>query len=346
MSAIGDTILTTPVACRLRDWFPDAMIAWAVEEKSAHFVKDHPAIDEVIVLPRGWFLSFKKARALAERLRPMRFDAAIDCQSNTKSSLACRLSGAPLRIGCRGRYGSELSPWLNNRLIEPERPHLTDRTLELLAGLGVSAPLTEAQCEPVRWDLANHPEARDSVCQWAPTEHPNGFAVINPGATWESKLWENDRFGELASRMGHQLDLKSLVVWGSAREKEMAEQIVATSSGQAELAPRTSLHELAELLRLARLVVSPDTGPMHLAVAVGAPTVGLFGATHPDDCGPYGKPNLAVQRQHQQGSRKQRRRADNTAMRAISVDDAWAACLDVYNNTRHAFDPPLSAIAS
>ncbi|TWT98117.1 Lipopolysaccharide heptosyltransferase 1 [Botrimarina colliarenosi] len=341
MSAIGDTILTTPVACRLRERFPGAYLAWVVEQKSARFVEGHPAIDETIVLPRGWFVSPKSVLALRRRLSPMRFDATIDCQSITKSALACWATGAPLRIGCRGRYGSELSPWLNNRLVEPRRPHLTDRSLELLGPLGI-----EAAAEPyesVRWDLPRSPGAEQNVARWAPDD---AFAVINPGATWDSKLWEMERFGEVAKRLGERRGLASVVVWGGDREQAWAKTIAASSGGWAKLAPPTSLPELAALLRQARLLLSSDTGPMHLAVAVGAPTVGLFGSTHPDDCGPYGAPHEAVLKRFQAGGRRARRKADNAAMRQISVDDAWGACLRVLDRTACQFPHAPAAMAS
>lgn len=341
MSAIGDTILTTPVACRLRDRFPGAFIAWVVEQKSARFIEGHPAVDETVVLPRGWFVSPKSILAVRRRLRPLRFDAAIDCQSITKSALACRLSGAPLRIGCSGQYGSELSPWMNNRLVEPRRPHLTDRSLELLAPLGIEA--AAKPYEPVRWDLPRSPGAELAVAQWAPNE---AFAVINCGATWDSKLWEMDRFGAIAKRLGEQRGLPTIVAWGGEREHGWARQIAESSGGWATLAPPTTLPELAALLRQSRLLVSSDTGPMHLAVAVGTPTVGLFGATHPEACGPYGPPHEAVLKRFQDGGRRARRYADNAAMREITVDDAWAACQRVLDRTASRFPYAPTAMAS
>lgn len=341
MSAIGDTILTTPVACRLRDRFPGAYLAWVVEEKSARFVVGHPALDETIVLPRGWFVSPAAVAALRAKLRPMRFDAAIDCQSVTKSALACWASGAPLRIGCRGRYGAELSPWLNTRLVEPRRPHLTDRSLELLGPLGV-APSSRPY-EEVRWDLARSPGAERAVAGWAPR---NAFVVVNPGATWDSKLWEMDRFGRVAAEIGRRRGVRSVVVWAGERERRWAGTIAESSDGWAEVAPATTLPELAALLREARLMLSADTGPMHLAVAVGCPTVGLFGATHPEACGPYGPPHEAVLKRFHAGGRAARRRADNSAMREITIDDAVAACQRVLDRTAHRFPNAPAAMAS
>lgn len=340
LSAIGDTILTTPVVCRLRDRFPGAYLAWVVEQKSSRFVEGHPAIDETIVLPRGWFVSPKAVLALRRRLKPLRLDAALDCQSITKSALACWASGAPLRVGCIGRYGAELSPWLNNRLVEPRRPHLTDRSLELLAPLGIEA--AAAPYENVRWDLPRSPGADRAIAEWAPRQ---AFAVINPGATWDSKLWEMDRFGRVAALLGQRRGLPSIVVWAGDRERAWAETIVQHSEGWARLAPATTLPQLAALLDEARLLVSSDTGPMHLAVAVGCPTVGLFGATHPDACGPYGPPHEAVMKRFHDGGRRARRHADNAAMREITVEDASRACERVLDRTAMTFPQAPTAMA-
>lgn len=341
MSAIGDTILTTPVACRLRAAYPDAHLVWAVERKSSRFIAGHPAIDEAVVLDRGWWVTPSAIAATRKQLREHRFDAAVDCQSVTKSALACWLSGAPLRVGLRGQYGAELSPWLNNRLVEPRRPHLTDRSLEMLAPLGL--PAAKEPYEAVRWDLPTCPGAEAEVARWAPADEP--FAVINPGATWDSKLWEMDRFGLLAERLGRRRGIRSLVVWAGDREHAWARLIARRSGGWATVAPATSLDELAALLRQARLMVSADTGPMHLAVAVGAPTVGLFGSTRPEDCGPYGAPHATVQKRYQAGGRRARRNADNSAMREITVDDAWQACQRVLDRTAARYPNAPTAMA-
>jgi lipopolysaccharide heptosyltransferase I len=333
MSAIGDTLLTLPVACALRRAWPDAYLAWVVEEKSSPFVANHPALDETIVLPRGWFTSPARVWWLRQTLRSRQFDIAIDCQSISKSALACWLSGAKQRIGCRGQYGAELSPWLNNRLVPTQTTHLTDRSLELLAPLGIHQPAVE-------WHPPVDEQAIAAMGDYISAAGLEaGYAVLNPGATWDSKLWEMDRFAAVARHMRARHGLPSLVVWGGERERGWAEQIVAQSDGAATLATSTSLHELAALLIGARLLVSSDTGPLHLSVAVGTPVVGLYGSTRPADCGPYGPPHIALQRQYEAGSRRHRRRADNHAMRQITIDDVCQACdelLAADGHYRHA----------
>lgn len=327
MSAIGDTILTLPVACALRAHFPQAYLAWVVEQKSAAMVQGQSCLDEVLVLQRGWFTKPGQLLATRRLLRAKHFDVTIDCQGMTKSALACWLSGARQRIGIRGEHGRELSPWLNNRLVETRRPHVVDRSLELLAPLGITAPEVEWKL-PI--DDVSRQRMRQAVLRLGLADR---YAVINPGATWNSRLWEMDRFGRVAQYLGQQHRLPTLVVWGSPRDRTSAEQIVATSGGHALLAPPSTLIELAALIAGGCLFISADTGPLHMAVAVGTPSIGLCGPTRAEVSGPYGPPHVAIQVRYQDGSHKERRNADNTAMRMITVDMVCERCDDLLQRT-------------
>ena len=346
MSAIGDTILTTPVACRLRERYPKAFISWVVEEKSSQFVVGHPALDEVLVFDRGWYVSAKGILSARRKLKKLNVDIAVDCQSTTKSAMACWLSGAKTRIGLKGRYGSELSPWFNNRFVEPRQPHIVDRSLELLGVIGIDHFVGDKIDTNLAWRLPIDHQADETMNAWLDSNQLEQYAIVNPGATWESKRWEMSRFGEIVSRLGQQRGLRTVIVWGGKKERQMAEEIRTAGSGWGILAPNTSLHELASLISGARIMVSGDTGPMHLAVAVGTPTVGLHGATHPLDCGPYGTPHAGVLKKLVEGNRRQRRSADNSAICEISVDDAWRACVGVLDRTAHNYPNPPVAMAS
>ena len=133
--------------------------------------------------------------------------------------------------------------------------------------------------------------------------------------------------------LGETHRLPTVVVWGGDRERRWAQEIVDASAGYATLAPPTSLPELAALTQRGRIFVSSDTGPLHMAVAVGTPSVGLYGATRPADCGPYGAPHVAVQVRYQAGSRKQRRKASNACMREISAEMVCRHCDQVLAKT-------------
>ena len=318
LSAIGDAILTLPVACALRDAYPNAYIAWVVEKKAASMVRGHAAIDAVIELQRGWFSSPRGIVAARRQLRALQIETALDCQGNTKSALACWLSGARRRIGYAGWHGGELSRLLNNLLIPVEKPHLTDRSLGLLHPLGIDEPA-------VRWDLPLPAAARTWATSWRSTLADRRIAVINPGGSWNSKLWEMDRFAEVASYLYDVYQMRSVVVWGGAVEQQMAVEICEASGGAAIQAPETDLPHLAALIGTADLYISGDTGPLHMAVAVGTPAIGLYGTTRPADSGPYGAPHIALQRAYHDGSRRTRRGADNTAVRQITVADVCQA---------------------
>lgn len=226
-----------------------------------------------------------------------------------------------------GRYGCELSPLLNNHLVEPRSLHLTDRTLELLAPLGIRAP-------QVRWrfpiDASSRKQARETVARLGLL---SDYAVINPGASWPSKLWEMDRFAKVAIYLAQQHSLQTLVVWGGAQERAFAEQIVAGSRGCATLAPATNLGQLGALIEGSRLFLSADTGPMHLAVAVGTPTLSLHGVTRPEESGPYGPPHASILVRYHTLSRKQRKRVDNRAMRLITARMVCDRCSQLLKQT-------------
>ncbi len=312
LSAIGDAILTLPVANALRVEFPDAYLGWVVESKAAPMVRKHEALDAVIQLTRNWFLTPKGIREARAKLREHCFDISIDCQGNTKSSLAGWISGASQRIGYAGKYGGELSRVFNNVRVEPAFRHVVDRSLELLSPLGIHAP-------SVRWNLPVSDAAVMWASRWRRTIGSERLLVINPGGTWKSKLWEVNRFAEVAKLVRGQYGFRTAVVWGTDEERAMANQIVILSEGSAVLAPDTDLHHLAAMISTADLFLSGDTGPLHIAVAVGTPTIGLYGATRPGDSGPYGQ--VAIQKASEGGSRRHRRNADNKAMRAITVED-------------------------
>jgi len=321
LSALGDVIHGVPVACALRDAFPHATIGWVVEGRTAELLEAHPAIDHVIRAPRGWLKSPRAVLALRRELRSHNFNVAIDLQCLTKSAIAAKLSGAPRRIGKAGSDGRELSKLFHNELVAVGGQHVIDHYLELLQPLGIASPrvhfdLPERASDGLLADQILHTD--DLPC--------GRFAVLNPGAGWPSKIWPSERYGELARRLLSDFGMPSLAVWGIPNEKPLAEAIVAASGGAARLAPPTSVLELGAVCRRAALFVGSDTGPMHLAVAVGTPTISLHGPSIADWCGAYGPENIRLQVRYEDGSAQERRQADDSAMREINVEMVHAAC--------------------
>jgi lipopolysaccharide heptosyltransferase I len=321
LSAIGDVIHGVPVLCALRDAFPRAFIGWVVEGRAGDLLEGHAALDRLIRLPRGWLKTPREVWRLRQRLRACRFDTVIDLQCLTKSAVAAWLSGARRRIGKAGNDGRELSQWFHNELVAAGGNHVIDHYLDMLRPLGITQPA-------VHYDL---PEATvdaqtvDSFLRDAKLT-TRRFAVLNPGAGWPSKIWPADRYGELARHLGDVYRMPSVAVWAGPEEHLLANKIAATSGDHAQLAPATSMTQLAALCRRAALFVGSDTGPMHLAVAVDTPTISLHGPSRAEWCGAYGPQNIRLQVRYEAGSSGQRRQADDSAMREITVEMVAQAC--------------------
>jgi ADP-heptose:LPS heptosyltransferase len=197
---------------------------------------------------------------------------------------------------------------------------MVERYLELLAPLGIDNPAID-------FGLVEDAPARQWVHRWLNDIGLAGpFAVINPGAGWDSKRWPTQRLAKVANHLGQRWNLPTIVVWAGSRERAWADQIVALAPEHALLAPATSLMQLMELLRRARLMIASDTGPLHLAAAVGAPCLGLFGTTSREACGPYGEGCVSLQRAWDRSRWRKRPGADNWAVREITVEMAQLAC--------------------
>ncbi|HAA67666.1 MAG TPA: glycosyl transferase family 9 [Planctomycetaceae bacterium] len=322
-SAVGDCILTLPMLCALRKHYPRAMLAWVTEPGPAQLLGEHPDLDQLLVVSKGWLKSLTRIKEIRKTLQELQIDTVLDPQSLTKSAALGWLSGATRRIGFARPRGRELALWLNREHHLPAAPHIVDAQLELLQQLNIKTGAA-------RFRLPAWPEAESVAEQFVRRSHlGGGFVVLNPGAGWESRVWPAESYGRLARMLGEQLNLPSAVVWSGSDERSAADRIQEKSGGHAVLAPPTTLRELAGILRRARLFVGSDTGPLHLAGAVGTRCVGLYGTTHPDASGPYGDHHQVVQAYFQKyQTSRERRRATNDAMQAITPETVFQACQD------------------
>ncbi|MBC8355689.1 MAG: glycosyltransferase family 9 protein [Planctomycetes bacterium] len=328
LSAIGDCVLTTPMLCSIRAQFPESYIGWVTERGPAKLLEGHAALDELIVVSKGWLKSLAEIRRLRSKLRSNKFDIAIDPQGLTKSAIVSWLSGAERRIGFARPRGRELSRWFNGELVTPTTTHLVDAQLELLRPLGIEESV-------VRFDLPVMSAVESKVDTMINSAHLGcDFIAINPGAGWDSRLWSTYRYGRVARCLGERYQLPSFVLWSGARERDWAEEIVACSGGRAVLAPPTTLPELASVLRRARMFVGSDTGPLHIASAGGTPCVGLHGTTRSEASGAYGPQHIHIQIRYHDGTSRERRRASNDAMLEIDVDSVVAGCEELLQRER------------
>jgi heptosyltransferase-1 len=321
VSAIGDVIHGIPVLCALREAYPDAFLAWVAEGSAGDVLDGHPALNELVRVPRRWWKSPREVWRMRQRLRRLQFDVALDLQCLTKSAVTAWLSGAPRRIGKSGAEGRELSRWFNNELVEASGTHVLENYLSMLRPFGIESL-------DLRFDLPERAAEAEMVERFLQSTELAGrrFAVLNPGAGWPSKIWPAERYGALARYLYEVHAVASVAAWGLPNELPLAETIVAMSAGHAQLAPPTTMMQLAALCRRAALFVGSDTGPMHLAVAVGTPTISMHGPSRADWCGAYGQHNIRLQIRYEDGSSLERRRADDGAMRAITVEMTAHAC--------------------
>ena len=293
MSAVGDVVMTLPALKALRQAFPKARIDWLVEPAAAGLLKDHPDIDRLIISPRRYFGKLlksgrhRRARRVfgvfRARLRAVKYEVVLDLQGLIKSAINVFLSRGRRKLGfakTRERTG-----WaLNEKMpaYDPDR-HATLRYLDAAVYLGAQwpDPLPEKYYDP---PLSAQAEAETLL---APFCGHGGFVVLNPGAKWLTKRWPLEHWRGLADLCA-QAGLK-LVLTGGREDREMAESINEAVDGQAlNLCGRTSLPVLAAVLARASAVVTADTGPMHLAAAVGGGGLALFGPTRPGRTGPFG----------------------------------------------------------
>ena len=320
LSAIGDVLHGVPTAVALKRAFPAARIGWVVEGRAADVLAGHTAIDHLFRVPRGWIKSWAAVRSLRRQLVDFHADVAIDMQGLLKSAVPTWLSGARMRIG-HARPESRECSWLaSTHTVPAVAPHVVDRNLALLEPLGVR------ETRP-SFDMPAWPVSRQRMCDWLASLRLTSTPVlINPGAGWTSKLWPEDRFATVARSLRERHGLTSIIVWGGDRERGSAERIAAAAGHAAIVAPSTSLQDLGSLCRMARLFVSSDTGPLHMAAAVGTPCVGLFGPVPATRNGPYGGMHTAVEPPDATRPAWADRKTDTASMAAIDVDRVLAAC--------------------
>ena len=321
LSHIGDCVLTLPLLTGLRRMFPQAHLAWCVESPTHKLIQHHPDLDQIILVPKQWLKKPSAWRELSSQIRGQ-FDIAIDPQGITKSAMICKLSKAKHRFGIKGRWGREFSTILNNHLVKPVHPHLLDRTMEILAEISSTMDPHRPYDGQIHFGLPETDQGQQLVHEFfGEQSFSSRPVVINPGASWESKRWETSRFGDVAKHLYRQHQLRSVITWAGPEEFEIATTIKEIAGDSAVVAPRTTLGELASLLHHSRFFIGCDTGPMHIATAMGAPCIGLHGTTLPTESGAYGPQNFAIQKWYQSGSCRQRRTASNDAMRDIAVSD-------------------------
>ncbi len=311
-SSLGDVVHSLPFLNSLRSCFPGASIDWVIARGLEGILEGHPMLDRLIVIDKDRWrrlsraaVTLKEFRDLFRTLRDRRYDLVIDLQGLLRSGLMTKATNAAVRVGfAEAREGSRF--FYTQTVRGGREVHAVDRYLKIAAALGCgisdvafplfpSAGLTERVLE-IRRKLKD-------------------YIILVPGARWESKIWPAGNFGALAAK----LPLKSLVIGGSS-DRDRAEEIVRLSGGRAlSVAGETTLPELVELMRTARYVVTNDSGPMHIAAALGISVVAIFGPTSPARTGPYGRSHIILRSERACAPCYKRRCDDIRCMQDITV---------------------------
>lgn len=338
VSAIGDVLMTSPVARALRTAYPHAHLTWVVDSLSAPLVRANPYVDEVIVvdirqwerwLKAGQWGAFRRSfRAFRETLRSRTYDLAIDFQGLLKSGIITKMSRAPRRIGpLPSREGNRLlmtthAPW-------PARPtHLAEKYLAMLAPLGIPAQNWQLVLEVPDGERA---QAREFLASAG--LHNERYVACCVASSRKNKDWVWSRWGELADELWRREGWRTVYVAGPECKSE-AEALARQSASRAiSSAGKTSLLQSAVIVQDAVAVVGVDTGLTYAGMAVGTPTVALYGSTdatwltdephvavclHPMSCAPCGRHPKC---------------AGFDCMRAISVQEVADALCTVLTDT-------------
>ena len=296
LSALGDIVHALPVLLAIKKAKPDAQVDWLVEENYAAILALASGLNRRVIVRASANRETTDSIAFtggagylraARYLRAERYDLALDLQGLLKSAVWARVSGARRVVGFdRAHLREELAASFYSESVLPDGGgHVMRKNLSILSALNIAVPEPELLLQP--------PVTPEMVKSIHAAGGADGYIVINPGAAWPNKCWPPDRFGAVANALRDRTGLHSLVTWGP-KERALADAVSQASGGAATAAPATSVSDLAALMRSAALVISGDTGPLHIAAAVGTPIVGLFGPTRPERNGPWDPRDVVI----------------------------------------------------
>jgi len=341
LSAMGDVIHTLPAVHALRAAFPQATIGWLIEERWAELLcapgsprrgprsPQRPLVDQVHTMNlKAWRRSLLGVRTVQQMatvwndVRGAHYDVAVDLQGAMRSAVLAYWSGAPVVYGAAQPRESPASLWYTRRVIV-HRGHVIEQNLsvaEMVAGKKISVP---------RVELPRDPEVEARTARELKDSGVRDFAILNPGAGWGAKRWPAERYGEVARSLAA-VGICPLVNYGPG-EENLFREVLAASGGAARPAKGT-ITELIALTRRARLFIGGDTGPLHLAAALGVPVVAIFGPTDPARNGPYGTRSIVL-RSPESTTTHSRHTEPDEGLLAIGSDAVIAAALDLLAET-------------
>jgi heptosyltransferase I len=314
---MGDVVHALPAASALRDTFPEAQIDWAIDPQWMRLLKGNPDLNEVIPSDRK---SASGILGTVSALRKAKYDYAIDFQALYKSAILAYAAGAHRRVGFQSSYAREsLAATFYTDRLNPRGAHKVDHNLTLaeFAGARKTAPRFPMVIE----DADEETMARELASRGI--QGSDEFFVLNPGGGWRSKCWSAERYGHLHNTLAERWGWRGVVSYGPG-EEQLAREVVEAAGNSAPVAVPLALGPLMALLRRAKFMVSADTGPLHLAAALGARVVGLFGPTDPARNGPF-HTGVVVRNPRDCETTYRRGAGESASMRSINVEQVFAA---------------------
>lgn len=302
ISALGDVVHALPVLSYLSQVFPGLEIDWVVERSFAPLLEGNPLVSTVIPVSfRTWRKSplsretISSVRGVVAALRGREYDIVFDIQGNIKSGIVTWLTGSTRRYGFdEGGVREYPNLWFTTNHVPLRKGdhHIVDRALRV-----VSTPFgRDFRSLSLTTDIPTSPEDDEMAELFLATLADGPVILIHPGTTWETKKWYEKGWVDLGKRiLRHRPESTLLFSWGNGDEREAAERIIRGVGRSARLLPKLSLSGLAAFIKQVHLVVGPDTGPIHMAAAVGTPSVSLFRATDGRRNAPRGADHRFVQ---------------------------------------------------
>ena len=332
LSSLGDVIQTLPVLIPLRKKFPDAKITWLVEEEAAELFRGHPLVDQIIISRKNRWIralrSFGKLPQIVQEcnafcidLRSCLYDFVIDFQGLLKSGIFVGISRGKRKLGF-SPVREKAHIFLNEKIPFPKTPlHAVEKYLFLIASLGCTGVNPEFFI-PIR---QNHRDRVLNFLRENEVTFDKPLILLHPGTRWETKLWVEEKWAVLGDWLQEKAGTQ-VVFTGSINDLSLIKRI----TGKMRFTPINTagmwgLNELAFLQKQADVVIIPDSGPMHLASAMGTPVIALFGPTDPKLTGPYGEGHRVIMKTTECQPCFKRKCSSHECMKEITVKEVLEA---------------------
>lgn len=331
LSGVGDVIHSLPLLSALRRKYIDNHITWLVSKKAEAVVAGNPGLDEVIVFEKSKGL--RAWLSLIRKLKEAKFDLVIDPQSQFRSGVVAFLAGIPRRVGFVRGVSKEPNSIFMNEKVDPGKGeiHNVDRDLSFAKHLGIP---------PGEKKFIIHVDDGDvkyieDFLKGAGAGGAAPLVGLSIAGSLPNKRWKNSSWAALIDAISSREKMKTIILWGPGEEGDV-EEITKFAKKKTLTAPATDLKQLAALMGKCNMVIGNDSGPLHMAVAMGTSVIGLYGPSGFKKCGPYGEGNTAIRKdlsglacfsrgRNVTRCRKFRRCGEKDCMDLITVEDVMKA---------------------